>query len=59
MANGSPAFAQYAPAGPEGRLEPWALVVVEMSAGRIVETTSFLDVTRLFPLFGLPPSPVR
>jgi RNA polymerase sigma-70 factor (ECF subfamily) len=59
MANGSLAFAQYAPSGPEGGLEPWALVVVEVSAGRIVETTSFLDVARLFPLFGLPPSPVR
>jgi RNA polymerase sigma-70 factor (ECF subfamily) len=28
--------------------------VLEISAGRIAAVTSFLDTTRLFPLFGLP-----
>ncbi len=53
-ANGSPAFGQYKPSGPEGELEPWALQVIEISGGRIVELTFFLDVERVFPLFGLP-----
>jgi RNA polymerase sigma-70 factor, ECF subfamily len=53
-ANGSPAFGQYKPS-PEGGYEPWALQVVELSGGRIVEFTFFLDTETLFPLFGLPP----
>jgi len=53
-ANGSPAFGQYKPA-PDGGFEPWALQVLELSAGRIVEFTFFLDTETLFPLFGLPP----
>ena len=53
-ANGSPAFGQYKPS-PDGGYEPWALQVVELSAGRIVEFTFFLDTETLFPLFGLPP----
>ena len=53
-ANGSPAFGQYKPA-PGGGYEPWALQVIEISAGRIGEFTFFLDTERLFPLFGLPP----
>jgi RNA polymerase sigma-70 factor, ECF subfamily len=52
-ANGSPAFGQYKPS-PDGGYEPWALQVVELSAGRIVELTFFLDTETLFPLFGLP-----
>jgi RNA polymerase sigma-70 factor (ECF subfamily) len=52
-ANGSPAFGQYKPS-PDGGYEPWALQVVELSAGRIVEFTFFLDTVALFPLFGLP-----
>src|SRR5262245_22905938 len=53
-ANGSPAFGQYRPTpGGEG-YEPWALQVLEISSGRIVEFTFFLDTKRLFPLFGLP-----
>ncbi|HYY44987.1 MAG TPA: RNA polymerase subunit sigma-70, partial [Actinomycetota bacterium] len=52
-ANGSPAFGQYKPAA-EG-YEPWALQVLEISRGRIVEFTFFLDTERLFPLFDLPP----
>jgi RNA polymerase sigma-70 factor (ECF subfamily) len=54
-ANGTPAFGQYRPSGPGGRHEPWALLVIEMSGGRIVGLNSFLDTERLFPLFGLPP----
>jgi RNA polymerase sigma-70 factor (ECF subfamily) len=53
-ANGSPAYGQYKPGGAEGGYEPWALQVVEVSAGRIVELTFFLDTETLFPLFGLP-----
>ena len=53
-ANGSPAFGQYKPSGPGGRHEPWALQVLEIADGRIVEFTFFLDTARLFPLFGLP-----
>jgi RNA polymerase sigma-70 factor (ECF subfamily) len=53
-ANGSPAFGQYKPS-PQGGYEPWALQVLELSAGRIVELTFFLDTAKMFPLFGLPP----
>ena len=53
-ANGSPAFGQYKP-DPAGGYEPWALQVLELSGGRIVEFTFFLDTDTLFPLFGLPP----
>jgi RNA polymerase sigma-70 factor (ECF subfamily) len=53
-ANGAPAFGQYRPR-PDGEgYEPWALQVVEIEAGRIVELTFFLDVEKLFPRFGLP-----
>ena len=51
--NGLPAWGQYKPS-PEGGYEPWALQVVELSQGRIVELTFFLDTVALFPLFGLP-----
>jgi RNA polymerase sigma-70 factor (ECF subfamily) len=53
MANGSPAFGQYKPSG--GGYEPWALQVLEVSAGRIGGICFFLDTASLFPLFGLPP----
>jgi RNA polymerase sigma-70 factor (ECF subfamily) len=54
-ANGSPGFGQYRTSGPGGRHEPWALQVLELSAGRIVGINAFLNTTSLFPLFGLPP----
>src|SRR2546421_6005807 len=54
-ANGSPAFGQYKPSATGDGYEPWALQVLEVSAGRIVEFTFFLDTDTLFPLFGLPP----
>jgi RNA polymerase sigma-70 factor, ECF subfamily len=53
-ANGSPAFGQYRPKESGDGYEPWALQVVELSGGRIVELTFFLDTETLFPLFGLP-----
>ena len=54
-ANGSPAFAQYKPRedGGEG-YEPWALQVLEVKDGKIVEMTFFLSTDALFPLFGVP-----
>ena len=53
-ANGAPAFGQYRPR-PEGDgFEPWALQVLEIENGRIVELTFFLDVETHFPRFGLP-----
>jgi RNA polymerase sigma-70 factor (ECF subfamily) len=56
-ANGSPAFGQYRPSGPDGTHEPWALQVIEISDGKITGINSFLDTARMFPLFGLPASP--
>jgi RNA polymerase sigma-70 factor (ECF subfamily) len=56
VANGSPAFGQYKPGGPGGRLAPWSLQVLDVSGGRIAGVCFFLDTQRLFPLFGLPPS---
>ncbi len=53
-ANGAPAFGQYKPSASGDGYEPWALQVLEISDGRIVELTFFLDTERLFPLFGLP-----
>jgi len=54
VANGCPAFGQYR-RDPAGGHAPWALVVLEISDGRIGGISSFLDTERLFPLFGLPP----
>jgi RNA polymerase sigma-70 factor (ECF subfamily) len=53
-ANGSPTFGQYKPSPTGSGFEPWALQVLEVSGGRIVEMTFFLDTATLFPLFGLP-----
>jgi RNA polymerase sigma-70 factor, ECF subfamily len=52
-ANGAPAFGQYKPDG-KGGYEPWALQVLELEDGKVVEFTFFLDTQRVFPLFGLP-----
>jgi RNA polymerase sigma-70 factor (ECF subfamily) len=54
VANGSPAFGQYKPSPTGDGYEPWALQVVEIKDGRIVEFTFFLGTETLFPLFGLP-----
>jgi RNA polymerase sigma-70 factor (ECF subfamily) len=53
-ANGSPAFAQYKPNDAGDGYEPWALQVLEIEDGKIVEFTFFLDTERVFPLFGVP-----
>jgi len=53
-ANGAPAFGQYKPSDSGEGYEPWALQVLEISDGRIVELTFFLDTETVFPLFGLP-----
>jgi len=53
-ANGSPAFGQYKPSESGEGYEAWALQVLELSGGRIVELSFFLDTETLFPLFGLP-----
>jgi RNA polymerase sigma-70 factor (ECF subfamily) len=52
-ANGAPAYGQYKPAE-GGGYEPWALQVLELRDGRIVEFSYFLDTQTLFPIFGLP-----
>jgi RNA polymerase sigma-70 factor (ECF subfamily) len=55
-ANGCPAFGQYR-RDPAGGYTPWALQVLEISAGKITGMTFFLDLLdpeRLFPQFGLP-----
>ena len=54
VANGMPAFGQYRPSVSGAGHDPWALIVLEISAGRIAAVNNFLDTARLFPLFGLP-----
>ncbi|HEV2769913.1 MAG TPA: sigma-70 family RNA polymerase sigma factor [Solirubrobacteraceae bacterium] len=54
-ANGSPAFGQYKPSADGSGYEPWALQVLEIEDGRIVEFTFFLATGTIFPRFGLPP----
>jgi len=54
-ANGSPAFGQYKPSESGSGFDPWALQVLEIEDGRIVEVTFFLETETVFPLFGLPP----
>jgi RNA polymerase sigma-70 factor (ECF subfamily) len=53
-ANGAPAFGQYKPSPTGEGYEPWALQVLEIEDGKIVEFTFFLDTETVFPLFGLP-----
>ncbi len=54
VANGLPAFGQYRPNLDSPGHHPWALIVLEISAGRIAHVNNFLDTAGLFPLFGLP-----
>jgi RNA polymerase sigma-70 factor, ECF subfamily len=54
-ANGSIAFGQYKPSETGSGYDPWALQVLEIDDGKIVEFTFFLSTERLFPLWGLPP----
>jgi RNA polymerase sigma-70 factor (ECF subfamily) len=53
QANGVLAWGQYKPDPERGGLAPWALLVHEVSGGKISRMTFFLDTGRLFPLFGL------
>lgn len=52
-ASGSPAFAQYRLSA-TGTHDAWALIVLELSGGRIAAWNTFLDTETLFPHFGLP-----
>jgi RNA polymerase sigma-70 factor (ECF subfamily) len=52
-ANGVLAWGQYKPDPERGGYGPWALQVHEASGGTFSRMTWFLDVERLFPLFGL------
>src|SRR3954471_5960046 len=54
-ANGSAAFAQYKPDGPN-RWEPWALQVIEVSDGKITGLHHWIPpfAGQLFEAFGLP-----
>ncbi len=52
-ANGSVAFGQYK-IDPAGGHAPWALQLIRLGSNGIAEFTFYLDVARLFPLFGLP-----
>ncbi|GIE31310.1 DNA-directed RNA polymerase sigma-70 factor [Actinoplanes italicus] len=54
IANGMPAFGQYRSSTTGAGHDPWALIVLEISDGRIAAVNNFLDTARLFPLFGLP-----
>jgi RNA polymerase sigma-70 factor (ECF subfamily) len=54
--NGCPAFGQYRP-DPSGGYMPWALQILEIEDGKVVELNYFLtalDPEGLFPRFGLP-----
>jgi len=51
-ANGSPAFAQYRRTEPGGEPEPFALLILDLSGGRIAASTTYLNAAELFPLFG-------
>ncbi|MEO5576194.1 MAG: RNA polymerase subunit sigma-70, partial [Gaiellaceae bacterium] len=44
----------YKPSATGDGYEPWALQVLEIEDGRVVELTFFLDTERVFPQFGLP-----
>jgi RNA polymerase sigma-70 factor, ECF subfamily len=54
-ANGRPAFAAYARRGDEPAFRPFAISVVRIEDGRIVELTAFHEPD-LFAAFDLPPS---
>lgn len=51
--NGAPGFGQYRP-GPDGHLEPFALLLVEVAAGRVAHLVTFLGSQARFAEFGLP-----
>jgi RNA polymerase sigma-70 factor, ECF subfamily len=51
---GTAGYAAYKPS-PSGRLEPWAIQVIEVAGGRIVGHHNFIG-PELFAQFGLPPN---
>jgi RNA polymerase sigma-70 factor (ECF subfamily) len=55
VANGKPAFGQYRRSTTGEGHDPWALQVLDIVDGELVELSFFLDTETLFPLFGLPP----
>jgi RNA polymerase sigma-70 factor (ECF subfamily) len=56
IANGRPAFGQYRPRPDGSGFDPWALQVLDVSDGKLVNFTFFLDTAAIFPRFGLPPA---
>ena len=54
VANGRPAFGQYKPSDTGSGHDPWALQILDIRDGRLVELSFFLDTEALFPMFGLP-----
>jgi RNA polymerase sigma-70 factor (ECF subfamily) len=52
-ASGAPSFAQYKP-GDDGKLYPWALIVLEPAGDKLASMTFFLDTGTYFPMFGMP-----
>jgi RNA polymerase sigma-70 factor (ECF subfamily) len=62
VANGRPAFGQYKPSETGVGHDAWALQILDIADGQLVELSFFLDTEALFPEFGLPlhldPSPL-
>jgi RNA polymerase sigma-70 factor (ECF subfamily) len=54
VANGRPAFGQYKPAPDGNGHHAWALQILDIADGELVELSFFLDVETIFPLFDLP-----
>jgi RNA polymerase sigma-70 factor (ECF subfamily) len=54
VANGKPAFGQYRRSTTGDGHDPWALQILDIVDGELVELSFFLDTETLFPLFGLP-----
>jgi len=54
VANGKPAFGQYRRSTTGDGHDPWALQILDIVDGEVVELSFFLDTAALFPLFGLP-----
>jgi RNA polymerase sigma-70 factor (ECF subfamily) len=54
VANGKPAFGQYRPSATGVGHDPWALQILDIVDGEVVELSMFLDAETLFPVFGLP-----
>lgn len=54
QASGSPAFAHYHETETPGRFRAWGIVVLTVDRDELSSWTTFLDVERLFPAFGLP-----